>query len=133
MWVATIDGFYSAVQHRQKPETLIVRARLRGDLEQLCRVLQPGDSQQAAALLATIEDSPKADYPFRVELAKTTWAAYLVTAAVAVDYDNFKNAVYAKSGPAREAVYHRVWAALRGLERQAPAAAWPCPLVEFNG
>ena len=27
MWVMTTDGFYSAVQHRQKPHLLVVRSR----------------------------------------------------------------------------------------------------------
>ena len=35
MWVATTQGFYSVVAHRDEPDKLLVRARTREDIETL--------------------------------------------------------------------------------------------------
>jgi hypothetical protein len=35
MWIFCESGFYSIVQHEDDPNTLIVRARIKGDLERL--------------------------------------------------------------------------------------------------
>ena len=35
MWTATQDGYFSAVQHRDKPDTLMVRARDSKDLQHI--------------------------------------------------------------------------------------------------
>ena len=38
MWLITTQGFYSAVEHREDPERLIVRARTREDIEALADI-----------------------------------------------------------------------------------------------
>lgn len=114
MWVLTLDGFYSAVQHDDDPEALVVRTRVKADVDalhhQLLRWSQPSE-------IVTYQDS---DYPWRTITTKVAWAQYLVIAAEEIDYSNFKDAVKHTQGSARASAYGNVWAALYGLEAQDP-------------
>ena len=106
MWIATTRGFFSAVA-KDGPDTIVVRARVRGDLENLLPLL--GE--------ATIVDGGGTDYPFRVRVSRSTWKQALGVLADEIDYGNFKDAVADRQGRAREAVYHDVWENLRDLPR----------------
>lgn len=105
MWLFTPDGFFSAVEHRDDPETVIVRGRFTQDIERL-----------ASELGTEVEPSPNADYPVRTYVAKEQWADYVAAAARAIDYDNFKNAVTNTQGHARHDTYLEVWSVLRAAE-----------------
>ena len=59
MWVFTKFGFFSAVQQRDLPDVVIVRARVRGDLEAFW--------PKAAAL---IEQTEKRDLEFRTVMTR---------------------------------------------------------------
>lgn len=107
MWVITTSGFYSAVAHREHPELLLVRARAKGDLTRLKKVI-PG---------MKIREDRRADYRWRTVVTREEWAHALVLLAADVDYDNFKNAVRRKHSRKREGIYHRVWSALTHIER----------------
>lgn len=111
MWLVTPYGFYSAIAHRSKPDTLIVRARARTDLETLIERFE---------LNATIETILKADYPHRIELPKSTWADVVARMAQSIDYANFKDEAKRVSGKRRADVLMRVWSALRDIERDDP-------------
>jgi len=102
------DGFFSAVEDRNDPDTVFVRARLLGDAERL-----------ALAVGATVLETPAADYRFRVRMTKTAWARYAADCAAGIDYDNFKNAVAARQGGARAGVYGEVWGVLLRLQTRA--------------
>ncbi len=60
MWIFSTQGFYSAVEHREDPERIIVRCRTREDLEAL-REQIPG--------LEPFED-PAADYRWRAIVSR---------------------------------------------------------------
>jgi hypothetical protein len=102
----TTNGFFSAVEDRDDCDAVFVRARVREDAEHM-----------AAAVGGKVIETPTADYRFRVRMAKTDWAGYVADCASAIDYDNFKNAVAARQGPARASVYGEVWATLLELRR----------------
>lgn len=108
MWLMTTDGFFSTVQDRDDHSAVFVRARVREDAEQL-----------AVAVGAAMLETPAADYPFRVRVAKAEWARYVAERAHAIDYDNFKNAVASRQGTRRASMYAEIWGALRGLQRRA--------------
>jgi hypothetical protein len=108
MWLMTTNGVLSAVEHRDDCDAVVVRARVREDAEHL-----------AAAVGGKVIETPAADYRFRVRVAKTEWVAYIAGCASAIDYDNFKNAVAARQGPARASVYGEVWATLLRLQRKS--------------
>lgn len=111
MWVLTTAGFLSAVEHRDDPELLVVRARAPEDLEELCRW---ASSERIA--------TPDADYPCRTIVRKQKFADWLRAQAAAIDYPNFKDAVASRQGHERAGVYSHVWAVLRKL-RDVPRLA----------
>lgn len=110
MWLTTTRGFYSAVQHRDDPNDLLIRARNRDDLVRLCELPgMPGEDM--------IQDIQPADYPYRITVRRHTWVAHVLPALMnEVDYDNFKNAVKDRmpgpEGKRRANIYMRVWSAM---------------------
>lgn len=107
MWLLTTDGFFSAVEDRDDPTTVFVRARAREDARRLADVLD-----------AAVIETPDADYRFRVHLAKVAWASYVADAAARIDYDNFKRAVAVRHGQERARVYGEVWSTLLRLQER---------------
>lgn len=111
MWVITDRGFYSAVQDDDDPDTLVIRARVRTDLVELCKILD------------AIQEPPKiihgggTDYPFRVRIPRGSWTFALGQLADGIDYGNFKDSVKARQGKARANVLMGVWSRLIGLEQ----------------
>jgi hypothetical protein len=108
MWVVTTRGFLSAVEHREEPDTIIVRARVRGDLDQLKPVVK-GLRRRAFR-----DDS--ADYCYRVHVTREEWREALSLFGERIDYGNFKDAVKQEQGPVRAGIYMSVWSALTRLE-----------------
>lgn len=102
----TTDGFFSAVENRDNKDEVVVRTRVREDAERL-----------AQAVKGTVLETPKADYRFRVSVPKSDWAAYVEKVSLAIDYDNFKNAVYDRQGHIRAHIYGDVWAMLYELQQ----------------
>ena len=107
MWIMTTRGFYSAVQHREYPTRLIIRARSKED------ILALGD---------LLPDSPpwaleSSDYEWRLDCSVAEWAGALASMALDIDYPNFKTAVKEVQGPERAAVYMSCWSALLRIER----------------
>ena len=113
MWVITTDGVYSVTAYDprrggERPdaeELLIVRARVRADLERI-----------AEHVGGEILDTPRADYPFRTVATRNAWWGYLEAATEAIDYTNFKSRVQTVRGRQRHDVLMRVWTDLRRLE-----------------
>lgn len=102
MWVFTKSGFFSAVQHTEKPDVLLVRARFPGDLRRFCL---------AHGIKAEVCETPYADYRFRAEIPREVFAEALKAEALAIDYPNFKAAVH--DGTERDEAYMSCWSALR--------------------
>ena len=94
MWIFTPKAFLSIVAHRGKPDYLLVRARLPGDIENVFPAAQ-------------VTRTPTADYLYRAEIERAKVATTLASLAVSMDYDNVKGAV----GDAKRArMMGRVWA-----------------------
>lgn len=87
------DSFLSIVAHRERPEVLLVRARMAGDLEAVFPEVK------------TWHD-PFADYPYRAEIAREEVAAVISMRIGKIEYDNFKSSVAEKS---RHDAYMAVW------------------------
>jgi hypothetical protein len=103
MWIFLNDAFLSAVQHRDAPDSLMVRARRREDL---ARVFGDG---------VEIVELADADYPYRVTVPKAELAVRLAARVEAIDYDNFKNSVPERR---RHDAYMDVWSAMRRFEQR---------------
>jgi hypothetical protein len=112
MWLFTPKGFYSVVMPTDAPKKhrgkLVVRARVRGDLDNLRNTWLPE--------LTNTSELPNRDYAFRAYCTRQQMADAMSRIALSIDYDNFKNEVYAQQGQRRESVYHKVWAAMLYLQ-----------------
>lgn len=105
MWVFCKEGFFSAVQHWDDPDKVMVRARFKGDLERVC---------QKHGLRASVEHTPDADYRYRVTCLRQEWAEVVKREAEGVDYVNFKDAVH--DGTCRDDAYMACWSALHSAQ-----------------
>lgn len=93
MWIFSKDVFLSIVEDADQPTWLLVRARVKGDIEKVF----PD---------AIVKRTPNADYRFRTTLDRDTVANAVNDAILDIDYGNFKNAVTDKR---RKVPYTRVW------------------------
>lgn len=106
MWILTTIGFFSIVQKPWDVErgTVTIRARVRGDLENLRDGYLPEISE--------ITESTDSDYRFRAVVPQSRCADALAKIVQDIDYDNFKDEVARLQGRRRAHVYHDVWASL---------------------
>lgn len=107
MWLITNRGFYSAVEHRDDPNAVLVRARSEEDINNLASML-PGSKPWK-------DDT--ADYLWRLSCSKEEWAGVVAEFALNTNYDNFKSSV---DDPLRQQVYMEVWSALYFLQDPDP-------------
>lgn len=114
MWLFCKSGFFSAVAHETKPDTIHLRARFKGDLERLFK---------AHGLRARVIYTPNNDYAYRANVRKQDWAEIVACEAADIDYTNFKNAVH--DGTARDGAYMGAWCAMRdGQNSQLGGKPW---------
>ena len=73
MWLFTQRGFFSIVAHRDDPDFLIVRARVKGDIENYWPQ-------------AKVSETPNADYLFRAVLPKEVVAERIGKIVSTLDY-----------------------------------------------
>jgi hypothetical protein len=126
MWNMTKIGFYSAVQHRDQPDTLLIRARSQQDLLNLNAY---ADSKGLASEASPPRQTPDADYPWRLTIPKADFAKLRADLVVDIDYDNFKNAVAAEpcNGFDRAHTYGNVWSVLHQIEDEDTAGVYTPP------
>lgn len=126
MWIFTTFGFFSVTETRNdynrsklkgdteipvQPEgTLQVRARVRGDLENLRDRYLPE--------LSEIYEMPWRDYPYRAFTDKQSFAAAMVLIIHDLTYNNFKATVEKEQGYPRESLYASVWGVMYGAEQK---------------
>ena len=109
MWLFSKQGFVSIVQCRHVPGQLLVRARVKTDLDHFLGVVE-----QLGGSLHTIEETPTADYRFRSVVKREHVAQVVAMLASDIDYPNFKNSVHGDWK--RDETYMQVWAAMRDLQ-----------------
>ena len=100
MWICLNSAFISAVQHRDKPGHLMVRARMWEHLD----VVFPEEE---------IIETPTADYRWRVVVTKNAFKKAVNHSIDSIDYDNFKNSV--EDHDLHEA-YTQVWGVMNRLQ-----------------
>lgn len=118
MWVFTNKGFFSIVEDRDNANNHLVRARMKGDLERLF-------APYFAFPKLKVEETPDADYRFRVSLHKSVVTNAIGVAVDEIDYDNFKNSYRDNESipnPQRSLVHyhmHDVWTAMWTAQKDA--------------
>lgn len=111
MWIVSNIGLFSIVAKEGDLEAgmLTIRARQRQDLEDLRAKYLP--------TMTAITRTKGADYAWRARANRDAVGAAVGLLAASTGYSNFKAEVGRVQGPAREAIYHRAWEALRALQR----------------
>ena len=100
MWTFFSGGFISIVQHSEKPDTLIVRAR---DEDSLLSLVE--------ATGATLKHTPSNDYPYRIGVLRRAFSSWLADQVSNLDYSNYKAAM-GLSRPDFHSALADVWVAM---------------------
>lgn len=100
MWMFTTQGFVSVVAHSEKPDTLLVRAR---DEDSLLSLVE--------AIGATLRHTPSNDYPYRIEVLRTAYSAWVADQIAQLDYTNYKAHMWSERPEFGDAL-HDVWVAM---------------------
>jgi hypothetical protein len=100
MWLFLNDAFLSVVAHRDRPDDLLVRSRVDGDI-------------QRAIPDAEVFTDDAADYRYRAIVSRERFKMALADAADRIDYGNFKDSIK-KSDVRRKSAYLSVWSAMAG-------------------
>ncbi len=101
MWIFSQDSFLSIVEDWDNPDFLLVRARVKGDIEKYWPK-------------ADIVVTPDRDYLFRVSLPRGEVAAVVAEMVSRIDYGNFKENI---ADERRERWYMRVWTVMSEMQR----------------
>jgi hypothetical protein len=106
MWVFLNNAFVSAVEYRDDPSLLVVRARVEGDLERFFShwTVKP-----------EVDRTEDADYLFRMVVSKDEFAEAVAQHVHNIDYDNFKDSI-ADSDDDRHDAYMGVWTVMMRLQ-----------------
>lgn len=109
MWICTLNGFYSIVKDMRAEGSLLVRARAREHLEAFCT--------EASVRSSSIIETPDADYPYRIAVARVVVMAWVTKQTQQLDYTNFKSAVETGEPSMLRRWYaealHSVWSTMR--------------------
>ena len=100
MWLFTSEGFVSVVAHTEKPDTLLVRGRDEDSLLSL-----------VGATGATLRQTPSNDYPYRIEVLREAFSAWLADQVFNLDYTNYKAHMWSQRPEFGDAL-HDVWVAM---------------------
>jgi hypothetical protein len=100
MWIFTSKSFISIVQKPGDTETLTVRARIKGDIEQIF----PGTE---------VEPNKGTDYKYRAKVPRAEVAQALHDQVMGINYANFKSTVKDRK---RHDAYMGVWSAMYRLQ-----------------
>lgn len=113
MWLISEDGFVSVVAHNDRPDHLLVRARAKGDLENVCRVA--GEEGVDGFDPVGIFSLDSADYRWRLEVRRDAFADLASALVGRIDYGNFKDRVKQRD-PVRADLYMDVWSDLHRIQ-----------------
>jgi hypothetical protein len=101
MWIQFNNAFLSIVENRENTTELLVRGRVKGDIE---KVFPEAD---------VFEDN-NADYKYRAFISKAIVAEKIMLKVTEINYDNFKNSVKEIE---RKKIYGNIWVELRKFQK----------------
>jgi hypothetical protein len=107
MWVFLNNAMISAVKHREEPGKLMVRARLRGDLEAVF-----------PDLADKVKETPNADYRYRIVVSRAQMQLAMTEALDGIDYPDFKGSV---PNHFRHETYYGVWSVMHRAQHEQHA------------
>lgn len=106
MWVFLNNAFLSIIASDRDKESVIVRARFKGDLE------------ATFGKRLKVYETPDRDYRFRAKIKRATVAQRMAREVIGLTYGNFKSSV---KDNGRHTDYLRVWTVMNAAqERRTP-------------
>ena len=102
MWIFLNNSFLSIVENRNNKEELLVRSRIKGDIDKIFP-----DSN-----VFELENS---DYKYRSYIKKSEVSEKIKDIIQNINYDNFKNSI-SKNEDKRHSSYINVWNEMRKLK-----------------
>jgi hypothetical protein len=100
MWLFSQQGMFSIVDDISDPGCLLVRARVKGDIEKYW----PD---------AAVERREDTDYLYRATIKKGDVVNALIKMVLSIDYTNFKDSI---EDERRSLFYARVWANMSAMQ-----------------
>ena len=95
MWLVLDNSFLSIVKDRDNEDRLLVRARLKGDIEKIFPE-------------AEVIEGAGSDYKYRAFIKRDTVSTHLLEKINTINYTNFKNKV-ASNDKDRALTYSKIW------------------------
>ena len=112
MWIACVDGFFSAVIDKIEPGRMLIRARCKRDIQNLY-----SRYRKACPSMRKPTSDETRDYRWRLSISKRDWVKLAGLLAAAVDYPNFKAEVHRRRDQANKGrAYAEVWATMHALQ-----------------
>lgn len=115
MWVFTTKGFFSVVEHKNDPNLVVIRARVRKDVDSIKMLFE-----ELGLKASDILESLDSDYRYRIFANRIDWASLMTKLISDMDYTNFKNAVYETDSfeirDKRHEAYLDIWAIMHELQ-----------------
>ena len=109
MWIVTKIGFFSLTNHRDQPTNMMVRGRVRTDMERLVNLLPK------SAMSSGIIETDDSDYRYRVIADRDAVGELVGRLAANMDYIGFKDTIAEVSGHTRADIYFNLWEDLHAL------------------
>lgn len=110
MWIITAIGCYSLTNHRDQPKNMMVRGRVRSDMERLVPLIP------FWALHSDIIETYDSDYKYRIIADREAMGGVFGKLVANMDYIGFKDNVADKQGKTRAQIYYDVWDILHELQ-----------------
>jgi hypothetical protein len=104
MWIFQNDSFISAVEDQTNADNLMVRARIKGDIEKAF----PG--------YVGFQVNGWSDYPWRCSIPKIVVANRVWDSVMGINYENFKGSI-PRDDNDRHNAYMSVWSVMADYER----------------
>ena len=115
MWVFTTKGFFSIVEHKKDTNRVVIRARIRKDIEKVKTLFE-----KLGLKASDILESLDSDYRYRIFANRIDWASVMIQLITDMGYKNFKNAVYdadfLEIRDKRHEAYLDIWAIMHELQ-----------------
>ena len=108
MWIFTIKGFFSVVEHKDDPNTMVVRARIGNDIKNIQQMFVDQGNEKPEILQMS-----HSDYKFRIFVNRKIWIEVMTRLMSDLNYTNFKNAAAKeddfKTMQLRSQAYTSIW------------------------
>jgi hypothetical protein len=138
MWIFTTGGFVSAVQHRDNPDMVMVRARDKESLETMLEGIELAGTANDEVFEKPEIVSVPGDYRWRVTVSKATFAVFVQFEILNyLNYANYKDALTKVRGETWHRATMGVWTSMLqvddGPAEEVDERNWAFGVHGFNG